>query len=92
MQLLTTCKPVYKTLKNGKTGNKIIKYEAVSREVIYTEEDLDEHENVKPITKKQKKAAAEKLCMAVTGMSADEYARKIFIDYNNELKANNSNI
>jgi hypothetical protein len=91
MQKVISFKAIYSTLKNGKRG-KIIGYERASEEIIYSPEDIDKYSNIKPRTEEQKTRAAENSFMAVTGMSMDEYARKIIHDYNKHLIDSNSDM
>ena len=77
-------KPIYNTLKNGKKGNKLVGYELINEERFYSPEELDEHGNVKPKTEKQLLAESDKFFMALTGMTTDEFARKILMDNNQQ--------
>lgn len=76
--------PIFNTLKNGKKGRKIIGYELISEERYYSPEEIDEHGNVRPKTEKQRLAENDKFFMALTGMTTDEFARKILMEYNRQ--------
>lgn len=86
MMLTIVLRPIYNTLKNGKVGKKVIGYETVNEEVAYSPDELDEYGIVKPLTPEQKRKRSEKLIMAITGMTLNEFAKKILDDYNDEIK------
>lgn len=84
MEITSTYKLIYSTLKNGNPGSKIIGYELVSEEKCYSPEELDKHGNVKPLTEAEIRAEADKQCMMLFGMDSDDYVKRIMKAFKEE--------